>query len=223
MTDLRALEVAPPPTAPTPRLAAWPPVAADRRRGLADRRGRLHADARARDRVDLRDRQRPSRQPRPPWPRAVRCPRRRPSSPACSTPVPGRSLPWRALPDWSDLAPLVEGAPLDPAIGADPRHRRTLDMRQGMIWRDWRHAGPSRPHHPLPGVPPGLGVRPPAAAAIGGADAPRTTPATSASRPRSTGRPRSTPAAAASRSSAPPPSERRDAGPAGDSRCASPT
>jgi kojibiose phosphorylase len=43
------------------------------------------------------------------------------------------------LPDWSHLAPVVEGAPLTLRSGRVLSHRRTLDLRQGLLWRDWRH------------------------------------------------------------------------------------
>jgi beta-phosphoglucomutase family hydrolase len=47
------------------------------------------------------------------------------------------------LPDWSHLAPVIEGAPLSLQSGRLVEQRRTLDMRQGMIWRDWRHEDPA--------------------------------------------------------------------------------
>ncbi|HEY2482366.1 MAG TPA: HAD-IA family hydrolase, partial [Caulobacteraceae bacterium] len=47
------------------------------------------------------------------------------------------------LPDWSHAAPMIEGAPLNLRSGRILAHRRTLDMRQGMIWRDWRHEDPA--------------------------------------------------------------------------------
>ncbi len=47
------------------------------------------------------------------------------------------------LPDWSHLAPVIDGAPLSLRSGRLLEHRRTLDMRQGLMWRDWRHEDPA--------------------------------------------------------------------------------
>jgi beta-phosphoglucomutase family hydrolase len=47
------------------------------------------------------------------------------------------------LPDWSHIAPVVEGARLSLGSGRVLSHWRTLDMRQGVIWRDWRHEDPA--------------------------------------------------------------------------------
>jgi kojibiose phosphorylase len=41
------------------------------------------------------------------------------------------------------VAPVIEGAPLNLGSGRLVVQRRTLDMRQGMIWRDWRHQDPA--------------------------------------------------------------------------------
>jgi len=55
-----------------------------------------------------------------------------------------RPIPTLApLPDWSHLVPVVDGAPLSLRSGRLIAQRRTLDMRQGMIWRDWRHEDPT--------------------------------------------------------------------------------
>ncbi len=55
-----------------------------------------------------------------------------------------RPIPALAeLPGWSYLAPIVEGAPLGLRSGRILSHRRTLDMRQGLVWRDWRQADPA--------------------------------------------------------------------------------
>ena len=116
-----------------------------------------------------------------------------------------RPIPALAeLPAWSDLAPIVEGAPLGLRSGRILSHRRTLDMRQGLVWRDWRQA--TRPAGSRTSR--SAGLRPPTTG-----DCccnrwrlrRRTGAATSASRPSSTGPRRSTPRAAASPSSAPPP------------------
>ncbi|HXU98947.1 MAG TPA: beta-phosphoglucomutase family hydrolase [Caulobacteraceae bacterium] len=52
---------------------------------------------------------------------------------------PRGALSLATLADWSHVAPIIEGAPLDLRSGRLLAQRRTLDMRQGMIWRDWRH------------------------------------------------------------------------------------
>ncbi|HEY1753563.1 MAG TPA: beta-phosphoglucomutase family hydrolase [Caulobacteraceae bacterium] len=55
---------------------------------------------------------------------------------------PGPTPSLAPLPDWSHLAPIVEGAPLKLGSGKLLSQRRTLDMRQGLVWRDWRHEDP---------------------------------------------------------------------------------
>jgi trehalose/maltose hydrolase-like predicted phosphorylase len=57
--------------------------------------------------------------------------------------APGSVLTLALLPDWSHLEPVVEGAPLRLRSGRILLHRRTLDLRQGMVWRDWRHEDPA--------------------------------------------------------------------------------
>jgi len=42
------------------------------------------------------------------------------------------------LPDWSHVAPIIDGEPLQLGAGRLISQRRTLDLRQGMVWRDWR-------------------------------------------------------------------------------------
>jgi beta-phosphoglucomutase family hydrolase len=55
-----------------------------------------------------------------------------------------RPIPALAeLPGWSYLAPVIEGAPLGLRSGRILSQRRTLDMRQGLVWRDWRQADPA--------------------------------------------------------------------------------
>ena len=55
-----------------------------------------------------------------------------------------RPVPTLAeLPDWSQLTPVIEGAPLNLRSGRLIAQRRTLDMRQGIVWRDWRHEDPA--------------------------------------------------------------------------------
>jgi len=55
-----------------------------------------------------------------------------------------RPIPTLAeLPDWCGLAPVIEGAPLCLRSGKLVAQHRTLDMRQGIVWRDWRHEDPA--------------------------------------------------------------------------------
>src|SRR5215468_3194589 len=42
------------------------------------------------------------------------------------------------LADWSHLSITVEGHPLRLDQGQTLSHRRILDLRQGMLWREWR-------------------------------------------------------------------------------------
>jgi beta-phosphoglucomutase family hydrolase len=53
---------------------------------------------------------------------------------ASSRPIPTLAQ----LPDWRHLAPVIDGAPLSLGSGRLIAQKRTLDMKQGMIWRDWR-------------------------------------------------------------------------------------
>ncbi len=56
---------------------------------------------------------------------------------------PRAILTLAPLPDWSHVAPVIEGAPMSLRSGKLIAQRRMLDMRQGMIWRDWRHEDPA--------------------------------------------------------------------------------
>jgi len=47
------------------------------------------------------------------------------------------------LPDWSHLEIAVDGERLSMAAGRVLEHRRTLDLRQGVLWREWRQQDPS--------------------------------------------------------------------------------
>ena len=50
------------------------------------------------------------------------------------------SEPGLALaPDWTHLAATVEGNPIRLDAGRPLEHRRILDFRQGILWREWRH------------------------------------------------------------------------------------
>jgi trehalose/maltose hydrolase-like predicted phosphorylase len=41
--------------------------------------------------------------------------------------------------DWTGLSAAIDGHPLRLDTGHYLEHRRTLDMRQGILWREWRH------------------------------------------------------------------------------------
>ncbi len=41
--------------------------------------------------------------------------------------------------DWARLSAIIEGQPLRLDRGHNLEHRRILDMRQGILWRQWRH------------------------------------------------------------------------------------
>lgn len=43
------------------------------------------------------------------------------------------------VPDWSQLSVTVEGQPLRLDTGNNLENRRILDMRQAILWREWRH------------------------------------------------------------------------------------
>jgi trehalose/maltose hydrolase-like predicted phosphorylase len=46
-------------------------------------------------------------------------------------------------PDWTRLKIMVEGNELTLEAGEAQEHRRVLDLRQGMLWRQWRHREPN--------------------------------------------------------------------------------
>jgi trehalose/maltose hydrolase-like predicted phosphorylase len=41
--------------------------------------------------------------------------------------------------DWTRLSGIIDGKPLRLDQGHNLEHRRILDMRQGILWREWRH------------------------------------------------------------------------------------
>ncbi len=43
------------------------------------------------------------------------------------------------LPDWTGVGAWVEGRPLSMRDGDILEHRRILDLRRGVLWREWRH------------------------------------------------------------------------------------
>ena len=52
---------------------------------------------------------------------------------------PGAPPELAALPEWEHLSIEVEGQPLRLDLGRFLEHRRILDLRQAMVWREWRH------------------------------------------------------------------------------------
>ena len=55
----------------------------------------------------------------------------------------GVDIPELALaPDWTGLTINVEGNALSLEAGEALDHRRILDLRQGIVWREWRHRDP---------------------------------------------------------------------------------
>jgi trehalose/maltose hydrolase-like predicted phosphorylase len=54
---------------------------------------------------------------------------------------PGPAL--AVLPDWPRLTIIVDGETLSMASGQVLEHRRMLDLRQGVLWREWRQQNPS--------------------------------------------------------------------------------
>ncbi len=58
-------------------------------------------------------------------------------------PHSGATPELAVAPDWMRLAAEVDGQPLTLAKGEILDHRRILDLRQGLLWRAWRHRDPS--------------------------------------------------------------------------------
>ena len=56
---------------------------------------------------------------------------------ACA--VPGLFL----IPDWTGVRAWIEGQPLSMQEGQVLEHRRILDLRRGVLWREWRHRDPN--------------------------------------------------------------------------------
>lgn len=59
--------------------------------------------------------------------------------------VPARAgaVPEFALmPDWSHVGAIANEQPLALETGENPEHRRTLDLRSGIFFREWRHRDP---------------------------------------------------------------------------------
>lgn len=51
---------------------------------------------------------------------------------------PGQPPQLLSLPDWTRITISVDGQPLRLDLGSALDHRRILDMRQGVAWREWR-------------------------------------------------------------------------------------
>src|SRR5512146_3055745 len=43
------------------------------------------------------------------------------------------------LPDWAGIRAWIVGQPLSMEQGETLEHRRILDLRRGLLWREWRH------------------------------------------------------------------------------------
>ncbi len=59
-----------------------------------------------------------------------------------TVPNPGAIPELISVSDWTSLAISVSGLPLSMEHGETLEHRRILDFRQGILWRDWRHCDP---------------------------------------------------------------------------------
>ncbi len=47
------------------------------------------------------------------------------------------------LPDWTGIRAWILGQPLSMEQGETLEHRRILDLRRGLLWREWRHRDPN--------------------------------------------------------------------------------
>jgi trehalose/maltose hydrolase-like predicted phosphorylase len=56
--------------------------------------------------------------------------------------VPGSVPQLMALPDWTGVRIWIDDQPLTMQQGQVLEHRRILDFRRGMLWREWRHKDP---------------------------------------------------------------------------------
>lgn len=57
---------------------------------------------------------------------------------------PQRAIPELAVaPDWTQVRIVLDGCELKLTGDEGPAHRRILDMRQGMLWREWRFTDPA--------------------------------------------------------------------------------
>ena len=55
---------------------------------------------------------------------------------------PGFIPQLMTLPDWTGVRVWIDGRPLNMQEGEVLEHRRILDMRRGILWREWRHCSP---------------------------------------------------------------------------------
>ena len=58
-------------------------------------------------------------------------------------PASGLGPTLAVLADWSQMEVIVDGRRLSLDAGRVLEHRRTLDLRQGVLWREWRQQDPS--------------------------------------------------------------------------------
>jgi trehalose/maltose hydrolase-like predicted phosphorylase len=56
--------------------------------------------------------------------------------------TPGSVPELMTLPDWTAVRIWIDGQPLNIERGEILEHRRILDLRRGMFWREWRHRDP---------------------------------------------------------------------------------
>jgi trehalose/maltose hydrolase-like predicted phosphorylase len=56
---------------------------------------------------------------------------------------PGAVPALMKVPDWTNLRVILEGQELSLEDRGTLTHRRVLDLRQGMLWREWRHRDPA--------------------------------------------------------------------------------
>jgi kojibiose phosphorylase len=56
--------------------------------------------------------------------------------------VPGSVPELMILPDWTGVRIWIDNYPLSIEHGRVLEHRRILDLRRGMLWREWRHRDP---------------------------------------------------------------------------------
>jgi trehalose/maltose hydrolase-like predicted phosphorylase len=57
--------------------------------------------------------------------------------------APGSVPELMTLPDWSRVSIWIDNCPLSIEQGEVLEHRRVLDLRRGMLWREWRHRDPN--------------------------------------------------------------------------------
>ncbi len=58
-------------------------------------------------------------------------------------PQPGPTPGLAILPDWARISMMIEGQPFRLDAGRVLEHRRTLDLKQAILWREWRHEDPA--------------------------------------------------------------------------------